>query len=200
MEILGIILSLLLFLHMTLKYKLGLIFSISSALILYIAISLIFTKEPEEITEIEKTNLSKKGKDSIIKISKYQTLIENKTIKDNIKVICDISNKIIDTAEKGKKTNDVKKFINYYLPFTLNILNQYNEIEDKNLSSKESKEFMKKVETLTDKVKIACENTLNSLYEGVMINTNADIKVFEGMLKSDGLVDDNMKIRIGSEK
>lgn len=200
MEILSIILSLLLFLLMTLKFKLGLIFSISCALVLYIATSFIFAKEPEEIIEIEKTNLSKKGKEAIVKINKYQSLIENKTIKDNIKVICDLSNKIIDTAEKGKKTNDVKKFINYYLPFTLNILDQYNEIEDKGLSSKESKEFMKKVETLTDKVKIACENTLNSLYEGDMINTNADIKVFEGMLKSDGLVDDNMKIRIGSEK
>ena len=86
--------------------------------------------------------------------------------------------------------------IDYYLPFTLNILTQYNTIEDQKLTSRESKEFMLKVETMLDRVKEACESQLNNMYETDLVSTNADIKVFETMLKTDGLVDDNMNIKI----
>ena len=200
MEIFSVILSLILFLLLTSALKLNMIFSICCSLIFYIGLNLVFSKDKEELTIEEKNNMTKKGKELINKISKYQNLVEKKELKENIKVICNLSNKILTAASDGKKNTDVRKFINYYLPFTLSILDQYNEIEDKDLSSKESIEFLKKVEVLTEKIKLACENTLNSLYEGDLINTSADIKVFEGMLKSDGLVDDNMKIRIGSEK
>ena len=59
---------------------------------------------------------------------------------------------------------------------------------------------MKKVEKMLDRVKEACEIQLNNMYETDLLNTNADIKVFETMLKSDGLVDDNMNIIKVEEK
>ena len=200
MEMLIIVPCIILFLLLSLGLKFSLLLSSFCSLFLYISLSLLLSKDQKQIIEINEQDLTKKGKELIGKISKYQSLIENDTIKKNIKQICNLSSKILDTASSKKKSSSVKKFINYYLPFTLNILEQYNEIEDKGLSSKESKSFKEKVEVLTDKIKTACENTLNSLYEGDMINTNAEIKVFEGMLKSDGLVDDNMKIKIGSGK
>ena len=44
------------------------------------------------------------------------------------------------------------------------------------------------------RVKTACEAQLNNMYDLDIIDTNADIKVFETMLKTDGLVDNNMNI------
>ena len=55
---------------------------------------------------------------------------------------------------------------------------------------------MKRTEELISRVDVACREQLNDLYEGELINTGASIKVFEDMLKSDGLVDDDMKIRV----
>ena len=46
------------------------------------------------------------------------------------------------------------------------------------------------------RVKEACEVQLNNMYETDLLNTNADIEVFETMLKTDGLVDDNMNIKV----
>ena len=98
--------------------------------------------------------------------------------------------------ENPKKINQIRKFIDYYLPFTLDILDQYNTIEDRKLTSAKSKIFMKKTEELISRVDEACLEQLNDLYEGGLINTNASIKVFEDMLKSDGLVDDDMQIKV----
>ena len=111
--------------------------------------------------------------------------------------ICKTSRRIVETIkENPKKAKQISKFVDYYLPFTLNILTQYNKIEDQKLTSKESREFLIKVETMIKRVKEACESQLNNMYETDLVNTNADIKVFETMLKTDGLVDDNMNIKI----
>lgn len=195
-----IILSLILFLLLKLVLKLGFIISAVSSLLLYVGLNLALTKDDKEIIlDANKTSLTK-GVNTIKKISEYESLIDKKEIKQNIKDICKLSTDIINVAKEKKKEASVKKFINYYLPFTLKILNEYNDLEDKKLSSRESKKFMNNVEALTEKIKLACEKTLDSLYEGDMLNTNAEIKVFEGMLKSDNLVDDNMNIKIGSGK
>jgi hypothetical protein len=88
----------------------------------------------------------------------------------------------------------VRKFVDYYLPFTLKILDQYDKVENQSLTSQESKEFMERVERMLGRVKTACEAQLNNMYDLDIIDTNADIKVFETMLKTDGLVDNNMNI------
>ena len=124
-------------------------------------------------------------------------MIENTSISDNIDSICNTSDEIIETVRKNpKKITQIRRFIDYYLPFTVDILEQYNTIEDRKLTSTKSKDFMKKTEELISRVNEACDEQLNNLYEGEIINTNASIKVFEDMLKSDGLVDDDMKIKV----
>lgn len=198
--ILSIVLSVLLFLLLKVLFNLGFIISALSSLLFYIGFNLILTKDEKTLViDANKSSLTK-GLKTIDKISEYESLIDKKEIKQNIRDICKLSTDIINVAKEKNKETSVKKFINYYLPFTLKILNEYNDLEDKKLSSRESKKFMSNVEALTEKIKSACEKTLNSLYEGDMLNTNAEIKVFEGMLKSDNLVDDNMNIKIGSGK
>ena len=44
-------------------------------------------------------------------------------------------------------------------------------------------------------IEIAFDNQLNNLYNAEFIDTNAEIKVFESMLKSDGLLDENINTK-----
>lgn len=204
--IISIVIGIACFCLMYLGIDLNIIFSALISVGIYFACTMIFNKKEDmqTIVDAEFVEYQKIYSEAISVIRKIEMLepqIESDTIKNNIRDISDTVNKIIASLkENPKKSKQVRKFIEYYLPFTLNILTQYNTIEDQELTSKESKEFMQKVEKMLDRVKDACEMQLNNMYESDLLNTNADIKVFETMLKSDGLVDDNMNIIKVNEK
>lgn len=200
--LLSIIVGISSFCLLYLGLDLNIIFSIIVSLVAYYAATMIF-KEKDELQMDISQDLVKYEKlitDARANIRRLELLkekIENSTLRDDITYVCDISDRILKSLkENPKKTGQVRKFIDYYLPFTLNILTQYNKIEDQELTSVESKEFMDKVEMMIGRVKEACEIQLNNMYESDLLNTNADIKVFETMLKTDGLVDDNMNIKV----
>ena len=79
--------------------------------------------------------------------------------------------------------------MNYYLPVTIKILERYDEIENQKLNTTETKKFMNSVEDMISKIKQAFEEQLSNIYQTEMIDTDAELKVFESMLKSDGFID-----------
>ena len=118
--------------------------------------------------------------------------IEDANMKKNIKEINDTVDKIIDTVEKNpNKFKNMNNFFNYYLPVTFNILNRYDEIENQRLSSKEGKKFILQTQDMIQKINSAFETQLSNLYQSDMVDTDAEMKVFESMLKADGYDDSN---------
>ena len=123
--------------------------------------------------------------------------LEDRELIANVQDICNTSNKIIDTLSKNPgKLSQVNNFINYYLPVTIKILQRYDEIENQRLNSEESQKFMKSVRDMIAKIKEAFHEQLNNMYQAEIIDTDAELKVFEEMLKSDGFLGDiNIKNR-----
>lgn len=166
----------------------------------YGAGTLIFKDKNKIDLSIDKKNLYdilKEAKEETLQISDISKQIEDKEVVQNIEQICDISNKIIDTLSKNpNKLGQARNFLNYYLPVTIKILTRYDEIENQRLNTTESKEFMESVKKMTEKIKNAFNEQLNNMYQTEMIDTDAEIKVFESMLKSDGFLDDiNINIK-----
>lgn len=143
---------------------------------------------------IDKQNLYdilKKAKERTTQISQIAKQLEDKKLVENVNEICGISNKIIDTlSRKPEKLGQANNFLNYYLPVTIKILTRYDEIENQSLNTIESNKFMKSVQDMTEKIKEAFGEQLNNMYQTEMIDTDAEIKVFESMLKSDGFIDE----------
>lgn len=107
--------------------------------------------------------------------------------------ICDNANKIISTVEKdNKKIRNINNFFEYYLPVTLSIIKRYDEIENQDLSSKEMKEFTKNTKEMLKTANDAFTKILDSLYQNDIINIDADMKVFNSMLKADGFDDEEI--------
>ena len=126
-------------------------------------------------------------------IYKMKSKIEDEEIVKDIDEIHDTVKKIIDTIEKKpekyKKSNN---FFNYYLPVTINILNKYDEIENQRLTSDESKKFMESTRSMIQKINKAFKKQLSNLYQSDILDTDAEMKVFDSMLKADGYsADDN---------
>ena len=113
--------------------------------------------------------------------------IENAELVNDIRKINESANKIIDTIEKNpKKYKKMDNFFNYYLPVTINILKKYDEIENQRLTTEESKKFMESTRKMVKKIEEAFRVQLASLYQTDMIDMDAEMKVFDSMLKSDG--------------
>lgn len=133
----------------------------------------------------------RKAKEEVIKMQEIVSKLENPQIVQNAKKICSTSNKIIVTVQKyPNKLKNIRNFLNYYLPVTIKILERYDEIENQKLTTRESKKFMASVEDMIEKIKTAFEEQLSNIYQSEMVDTNAELKVFESMLKSDGFLDE----------
>lgn len=120
--------------------------------------------------------------------------VEDDTLKQDIRAIYQTANKIINTVSKdNKKIRNVENFFTYYLPETLSLLKKYDEIENQRLG-KASEEFMKKTRDMVSKIKDAFNQQLAHLYQEDIIDTNAEMKVFDSMIKSDGYGDSDFKL------
>ena len=140
-----------------------------------------------KIAEAKKQN--KEIKSLIPKVEKIET-------KNNLKNIYNNVNKILEVVEKNPdKAKKINNFFDYYLPVLIKIVNRYDEIEDKNLESKDSKSFMKKADKMISDTGIAFESILSSLYQRDIIDADADMKVYELMMKADGIVGDNLLMK-----
>ena len=119
--------------------------------------------------------------------------VEDDGLKQNIREIYQTANKIITTvANDNKKIRNVENFFTYYLPETLQLLKKYDAIENQKLGNA-SDEFMKKTQDMVVKINEAFKKQLEQLYQDDIIDTSADIKVFDTMIKSDGYGESDFK-------
>lgn len=118
--------------------------------------------------------------------------VEPVKLKQNIREITETTTKIIQTVEqKPDKIKKVDTFFDYYLPVTLKILNRYDEIENQRLTTAESTKFMAQTEKMIQEINQAFKKQLANMYQSDIIDTDAEMKVFESMLKADGYDSEN---------
>lgn len=126
------------------------------------------------------------------KIYEVMNKIDDKELVANIDEIHETSLKIIDEISKNpSKLNKAQNFLNYYLPTTLKLLITYDNIENQYLNSKELNKSMQNTKQMIIKINQSLKLQLSNLFQSEIIDTDAEIKVFETMLKSEGLNTDN---------
>lgn len=164
----------------------------------FVAGELVLTKNKKTLKE-ENFNLykvlenAKKQNKRIIEAKSY---IDNDEIKAYLTSINDSTSKIIKTIEKKpKKIKNIDNFFVYYLPITVKIINRYDEIENNNLSSKDSKKFMTSTINMLASIDKAFRNILNNLYQKEIIDMDAEMKVFSSMLKADGFNENELEVK-----
>lgn len=141
-------------------------------------------EEIKELTIKEKIALAKQN---VKHIKEMIPKIDNESIQSNLEDIVKSANKIVSFIEKNNlKNKTVTKFLDYYLPVTVKIVDRYDEIEDQSLTSTESKKFMKDTIRIISDTSSAFKKILDSLYQSDIVNADAEMKVFDTILKSDG--------------
>lgn len=144
--------------------------------------------EPEEKLPPELQSVIYQGKRAIADIRRLNDEIPNERISAQIDLIERLTAQIFDCVRKNpKKLSQIRQFLNYYLPTTIKLMEQYVTLQNQSLKTENITEGMQKIEDLLDKVIIAFQRQLDALFEADVVDITADIRVMEQMMASEGL-------------
>lgn len=100
----------------------------------------------------------------------------------------EVSARIFALAQKDPdKKAQLQKFMNYYLPTALKLLNTYASLSGQAVEGTNITEAKHSIERSMDLLVTAFENQLDKLFQADALDVNADIAALEGMLNLDGL-------------
>ena len=113
--------------------------------------------------------------------------MNDEQIKTDLNEITKSVDQIINACtKKPERADGIYNFFSYYLPATVKIVDKLDEIENENLTSKESKKFLQSSKKLLSEANKAFDKIVSKLYQSEITDSDADMKVFNTMLKSDG--------------
>jgi hypothetical protein len=116
--------------------------------------------------------------------------ISDETISKQIDQLEEITTKIVDyVAEKPEKLPQIRKFMNYYLPTTLKLLNAYDRMGTAGVSGENIDGTMGKIETMMETVVAAFQKQLDALFQDEAMDIASDITVMENLMAQEGLTD-----------
>jgi len=90
--------------------------------------------------------------------------------------------------QKPERADEVRKFMNYYLPTTFKLLKSYSLMEKQSYQGENIVASRKKIEDILDTLITAFEQQQDRLFRTEALDVEADIQVLETMMAKDGLV------------
>lgn len=115
-------------------------------------------------------------------------------IKPQVQRLEELTEDILEHIEKNpNKASQIRKFMNYYLPTTLKLLNTYSDLLQQSARGKNINATMTKIEGIMGTIVTAFEKQLDSLFQANALDISTDITVLEGMLEREGLASQTIR-------
>ena len=116
--------------------------------------------------------------------------IPDPVMSQKISRLEEVSGRIFALAQKDPdKKAQLQKFMNYYLPTALKLLNTYASLSRQAVEGTNITEAKHSIERSMDLLVTAFENQLDKLFQSDALDVTTDIAALEGMLNMDGLTD-----------
>ena len=120
--------------------------------------------------------------------------IPGEEISEQIDRLAKITAKIFACVEQSpEKLPEIKKFLRYYLPTTLKLLNAYAEFDAQPVETENIRAAKMEIEKALCTIETAFSNLLDSLYDDQILDISTDISVLESMFQKEGLTDHQEK-------
>ena len=117
--------------------------------------------------------------------------IPDEDMSDKISRLEAVSAKIFEQAKSDPdKLPRMRKFMDYYLPTSLKLLQTYAELDAQGVEGENITESKHRIEQTMDTLVHAFETQLDQLFQEDAMDVSADIDVMENMLRADGLTGD----------
>lgn len=158
-------------------------------------------KEPEKTAEPPKKapstgnpeadRIIAEGEVYLRKLADADVRIENESISASIRRMETACRSIFGyIAENPARAGSIRKFMNYYLPTTVKLLNTYDRLSRQGVQGENISSTMFEIEGMMQTIASAFEKQLDNLFADEALDVSADISVLETMLQQEGFVDD----------
>ena len=148
-------------------------------------------EKPEPTGNAELYKMISDGNLAIAEMKRLNESIKDEKISRQIDRLEEISGKIFDCVKASpEKLPQIRKFMNYYLPTTLKLLNAYDRMGSQGVSGENISGTMERVENMMGTIVTAFERQLDGLFGDQALDISTDITVLENMMAREGLSDD----------
>lgn len=137
----------------------------------------------EQMTEYERI---------IERIRQADIDIEDEVMSEKIRQMQAITQAIFSEVElHPEKRPQIDRFMSYYLPTTLKLLESYARIEEQGVSGENTAKAKADIERIADTLVEGYRKQLDTLYHAEAVDIAGDVAVVESMLRRDGLTGDS---------
>ena len=144
--------------------------------------------EAEGIDDPELAALIKEGNDCIRKLRKMNDDIEGEAVSAKLSQLENLLQEIFDRVkEHPEQMPQMQKFMNYYLPTTLKLVEAYGEFDDVSVPGEDIALAKLEIEKTLDTINQAFAELLNKLFRSSVYDVTTDAQVLQTMLAKEGL-------------
>ncbi len=152
--------------------------------------------EPQPEPEPEDPELAELRRERDRAISEMRRLnesIQDPVISGQIDHIEATTAKIFEhVLAHPEKKSQIRRFLSYYLPTTIKLLNSYDRLDNAGVAGSNIDGAKGKITEVMATIVTAFDKQLDALFQGEVMDINAEIKVLQSILSGDGLVDGDM--------
>lgn len=145
-------------------------------------------QEPESTGDPELDALIQERDRAVSEMRRLNDNIEDPTISAQIDRLESTTKKIVaHVVENPAKLPQIRRFLNYYLPTTLKLLNAYDRADSAGISGTNVDGTKGRVSDMMDTIVAAFDKQLDALFGDEALDISTDITVMEQMLAREGL-------------
>ena len=157
-------------------------------------------KKPKSTGNPEIDALIKERDRALSEMRRLNDAIADEKISAQIDHLEEVTRSIIDhVVANPKKLSQIRRFMDYYLPTTLKILNAYDRMDSTGISGSNIDTTKEKVEGMMDTITQAYDRQLDALFGEEALDISTDITVMENLLAREGLAGMNINDMAGKD-
>jgi 5-bromo-4-chloroindolyl phosphate hydrolysis protein len=132
------------------------------------------------------------GQNYIRAIKAANDALPEADISEKLDRLEQVTSKIFDYVEQHPaKLPEIRKFMSYYMPITLKLVNAYQRFGLHDFSTSEAEDAKLEIRGTLDTINRAYENLLKRLMQADILDVSSDISTLETILTQEGLTGDD---------
>lgn len=146
------------------------------------------TAQPTSTYGPEVDSIIADGNQAMAEMGRLYASIDNVEIKHKINELMRVSDKIVqDAIHDPSDVPQIRKFLDYYLPTTIKLLNAYDRMDAQGIQGENIDGTKKNILDMLDTAIDAFKKQLDSLFANQALDIETDIDVMNTMLRREGL-------------
>lgn len=128
------------------------------------------------------------GRRAMKEMGRLYASIPNPTIRAKINEIMSVSDKIVrDAIEDESDVPQIRKFLDFYMPTTLKLLNAYDRMDTLEVEGETTDRSKQNIVEMLDTTIAAYKKQLDALFGNQAMDIDAEIRSMKSMLEREGL-------------